>query len=54
MTVLAVVVPVKIAGFVGGVTLVSIIATLRKSGVPVLRKLLAFAPVLVLVVRWLW
>jgi hypothetical protein len=54
MTVLAVVIPVKIAGFVAGVTLISIIATLRKRDVPVLRKLLAFAPVLVLVVRWLW
>jgi hypothetical protein len=55
VTVLAVVIPVKFgAGFVAGATIIPIIATLRRRDVPVLRKLLAFAPVLVLVVRWLW
>jgi hypothetical protein len=55
MTVLAVVIPVKIgAGFVVGASVIPIIATLRRRDVPVLRKLPTFAPVLVLVVRWLW
>jgi hypothetical protein len=55
MTALAVVTPAKIAaGFVIAASLIPIIATLRKRDVLVLRKLLTFAPALVLFVKWLW
>ena len=54
VTVLAIVIPAKLAGFVAGATIISIIATLRLRNVPAIRKLAAFAPALVLVVRWLW
>jgi hypothetical protein len=52
LTLLAIVVPTNLAGFVAGAALVSIIATLRKRNLPALRKLISFAPAVVLFPRF--
>jgi hypothetical protein len=52
--------PVNIAGFVIGpewvavLTLITIVTTLRTRDLSVRRKLFAFAPAVILFVRWLW
>ena len=63
LTLLALNPPINVAGFVIGpevvtvftlVTLITIVTTLRTRDLSVRRKLFAFAPVVILVVRWLW